>query len=549
MPTFDQSINTRLTTDGDILTRSAGAPARLTRASLAADAAFTGTYVKEIFPESYGAGGLGLTNDTTAVQAALDAVPATGGVVRLRGRYFCPTGVTVSQPTKIIGLGTANIVSLSQQTGFITDSATATALTVASPGCVLEDFAVVNIATTPTAGAGINLTAGNGTRLRGMVVSKFWTNVEVSTGFYWHMDDCTLLDPMKYGVHLHNLTPNGDWGDGVIANSNIVCLNTTRTPDAAVRWDSGGGLRFVGNKINGGTAPDGVAAAGTFAYGIDLQIVDGQATGVFQMTGNSVENLRTAGVRLGLAGTTGFFQSVNIVGNEFGVNRGTYVGVIANGGSTGHMRDIDISHNVFYDIDGGVSLAYVDGVTVGPNTYETLGGPAVVLGTNCFAVQVSPQNVRDDGLDLFTSTTAAQMSGSTLQQGNIDHTYVRELPAGITSTTTYVTLYRLTWATYSCGYLDVEIDGQGTGVGSGLGKVRRAVTRESGSVVLATDGTDLVGGPASMGTGFDLLLDTTSVAGEVQVKIRLNATAGATQLYGLCTVKASGPLSKVHKGA
>ena len=34
-----------LTTDGDILTRTAGAPARLTRAALAADAAFTGTFV------------------------------------------------------------------------------------------------------------------------------------------------------------------------------------------------------------------------------------------------------------------------------------------------------------------------------------------------------------------------------------------------------------------------------------------------------------------------------------------------------------------------
>jgi hypothetical protein len=33
-----------LTTDGDILTRSGGVPARMTRAQLAADAAFTGTY-------------------------------------------------------------------------------------------------------------------------------------------------------------------------------------------------------------------------------------------------------------------------------------------------------------------------------------------------------------------------------------------------------------------------------------------------------------------------------------------------------------------------
>ena len=33
MPTFDQSLNTRLTTDGDILTRVAGLPARVTRAA------------------------------------------------------------------------------------------------------------------------------------------------------------------------------------------------------------------------------------------------------------------------------------------------------------------------------------------------------------------------------------------------------------------------------------------------------------------------------------------------------------------------------------
>jgi hypothetical protein len=83
---------TALTTNGDLLTRDAGVPARITRAALASDAAFTDAFAsKGVFVnvKDYGAVGNGIANDAPAIQAAITATgwPATRGYVHF------PTGV------------------------------------------------------------------------------------------------------------------------------------------------------------------------------------------------------------------------------------------------------------------------------------------------------------------------------------------------------------------------------------------------------------------------------------------------------------------------
>ena len=109
MPTFDQSITTRLTTDGDILTRTAGAPARLTRAALAADAAFAGKYVSL----ATGIDMTGATDMTATVNDQMSALSTAGG-----GRYRLPVGTVLgmlfSIPSNVIleGSGPGTVLKL-----------------------------------------------------------------------------------------------------------------------------------------------------------------------------------------------------------------------------------------------------------------------------------------------------------------------------------------------------------------------------------------------------------------------------------------------------
>ena len=53
-------LRSLLTTDGDLITRTSGVPARVTRASLAADAAFTAAFRSDAFPVFIGANAIWL---------------------------------------------------------------------------------------------------------------------------------------------------------------------------------------------------------------------------------------------------------------------------------------------------------------------------------------------------------------------------------------------------------------------------------------------------------------------------------------------------------
>jgi len=78
-----------LTTDGDLVTRASGVPARITRAALAADAAFADQYapLTSFDVTTYGADPTGATDSYAAIMAADAACEAAGG-----GVVFFPAG-------------------------------------------------------------------------------------------------------------------------------------------------------------------------------------------------------------------------------------------------------------------------------------------------------------------------------------------------------------------------------------------------------------------------------------------------------------------------
>lgn len=97
---------TVLTTNGDLLTRTAGVPDRVTRASLAADTAFTTAFVQTASAVQYVRTTLdGVTSNSAAIQAAHDALPATGGDIVLLGStndYILGLSIQITKPNVTI---------------------------------------------------------------------------------------------------------------------------------------------------------------------------------------------------------------------------------------------------------------------------------------------------------------------------------------------------------------------------------------------------------------------------------------------------------------
>lgn len=90
-----------------------------------------------VVPETFNAIGDGVTDDTTAIQAALDAIPSTGGTVKLGSKTYLFTNLIITKAnTTIEGSGWGSIPS----TTMAADANTAPAIWVKASGVTLKNF-------------------------------------------------------------------------------------------------------------------------------------------------------------------------------------------------------------------------------------------------------------------------------------------------------------------------------------------------------------------------------------------------------------------------
>lgn len=451
-------------------------------------------------------------------------------------------------------------------TRLLVNHATNDGLIVQQNGITLEDFSIVNtLATIPTGGVGLRLTTARHSRLSRVTVYGFYDNIGIESGIYYVLRDCYSFDPARFGIRLRNTASGGfDTGDQVIEGCTVAVVTNSRgNPLAGIRWESGGGPKIIGCKINGNAT-----YAGEFAIGIDAAVADGGTTMVMSITGCSIENVSAAGIKVSQGGTTGAFGRVMIVGNEIG--SGNIPDAIrCEASALGFISDITISGNVaavstrcavwLQNVErvavsgnmfrGNFSQAgvYINGcnyVDIAPNIISGTFAIAAVLVGSAYsrAVNVARQNVEvtsGSNVPLVQDNRASQLARVPL--GSMTYDERREVP-GITSTSTWTNLYRLAVPQgYGGGVLDFSIMGLATGGDSFAVHARRLVTRPNtagSAVVLATIGTDAIAG-----TEIDYSFDT-STAGEIAVRVRLKAGAGATNLSGEVSVSYRGPLSR-----
>jgi hypothetical protein len=212
--------------------------------------------------KSYGAGGDGVTDDTGAIQSALGAIPAVGGVLYFpAGRYkYSGSPLVLSKPITVMGdgggvryLSTVPIVGVTGQPAISSidfDSATGVLFDVTAHGCAFKSLGLRNTSLiTPSAGSGIRISAGGDrTRYENIAVDGFYINIDVQAGSGHVWDGCWICAPILYGLKLRNILIT-DAGDHFISNCYIAEGNS-RNAAAAIRIESGGGVKIVNSKIN-----------------------------------------------------------------------------------------------------------------------------------------------------------------------------------------------------------------------------------------------------------------------------------------------------------
>lgn len=510
-------------------------------------------------------------SDYAAIQPLLNTAPQGNATAVLHivppGAYYFSQHLAIPYTVKLLGAGAGSADHLlSAATRLIFTSTTDDGLVIAAGGCTIEDVAILNNSGAEVSGAGIRITSGSYMRLNRVGVRGFYDNLSIDVAIYYQVEACHFLNAIRYGVRVRNTTV-ADAGDGFIGSGTVIYPRNTGAT-SAIRWESGGGLKIEGVKIN-------INGAGEFAIGVDAAIADAAATSVFLVEGCSIENCSTIGVSVSQQGTTGIFGKVIITGNEFGPGGTIPTAVSVVSTTVGDITDVIINDNLIFAttngiaIDGanrvtiggneingtfadsGISIKNVAGGTIAPNTiYGQFINAAVTIkssATPSSAIAVDHQNViTTGGVQTLVLDSSAGVA-SHLARNRIVYDETREIPGGI-GNVTYVNMYQfLLPANLGVGgVLEFSIEGKVTGGGGDAFAIygKRLVTLGSGGGATPTLAT--IGADVTAGTTIDYTLDT-ATAGTVKLQIRLNAAQGGTDFTGQVRVKYDGPLTRLIK--
>lgn len=350
----------------------------------------------------YGADPTGVTDSTAAINAAIAAIPSTGGTLHFpAGTFKSAGGHVISVPCTISGEGSGNFADAAAGNISLINcsSATASLFTVTADTVRFEKVALKNTAvSTPSAGAGITV-AGTHEWQRidyeGIVVGGFYVGVDVQTGSHWGMHSCSIVGVQKYGLKIQN-TIDQDEGDFTVSDCWFQSVFGGAVADAGIRIEGGGGGRIANTRINGA-----FTAGGGFVHGIDLCVAPGVVTGELYIIGNGIDGFRGSGIRYTYQDNTGQWYNVQITGNYLNPFVNTIYPAI--------------------ELTGIVGGSWPDAVTIVGNLFESFDAgsrPAIVM-TQCMNILMASNLLIGTGYtSLFSQTLSASIvrgPGSSLQ--------------------------------------------------------------------------------------------------------------------------------------
>lgn len=283
-----------------------------------------------VFPESFGAVGDGITDDSAAFTLAIASFPSNGGVLYLGNKtYLINTQVVINKPITIQGQGAFNANNMMERssnsyanapTKIITTSTTLDVFVFTTNNIRVYDVSFENRATTaPTAGSAIKITSGISTedgivnypagfQLVGCSFSHFYLEVDVVNSYYWVINRCAFSAPVLTCIKIQNLALL-DGGDAMI--SDCFFNGHDYTSKAAIWQLSGSGLKIVNCKCN--TGKDNSHRFEHFYLGEIEGSENGGGLSILLMANNSIENTKLVPIKLT---GNGEFYAVSIVGGN-----------------------------------------------------------------------------------------------------------------------------------------------------------------------------------------------------------------------------------------
>jgi hypothetical protein len=333
--------------------------------------------------KNYGAVGDGSNDDTSSIQAALNALPSSGGTVLLpSGTYKVTSTILIDKDgTTLKGVGAASIIQVPN---------TALGINVIQVGngsttranCAIRDLRI-NATSQKTAGVGVHLTKCFKVWLQNLLIEKQFRSLQYSNSTEVWLNATDVRDTKEHGLLLSNDLMSGfDWyiTDCVFDNPDVV--NT----GSGIHWDGGETLvvsgldllRFnVGFYVNPGAGRES-----RFAF-LSNMIMDTSIDNNVRISntgsGNTV-GLTFTNCWSGTAGNYGILidrpgggivQGVRWIGGKIFHNG--LAGVRLAGGQDVHISDCDIIGNSQtvsasrhgIEVGGGISEWSVRGCRIG----------------------------------------------------------------------------------------------------------------------------------------------------------------------------------------
>jgi hypothetical protein len=356
---------------------------------------------------TYGAAGNGTTDDTTAVQNAINAAQAVGGIVFFpAGSYKITTGLSVTARVSILGVGyqaSGGTAYPGQQilatTGYLASvlvcSTTINCLTTTTDQAVRIEKIQITYPTssdpsTGTTALTMNAAAGSthaniGSVIKDVLIAGVDNGVALNNLYNFVVDNIQIINQWQTGITVTSPNYNSQ-GDSTITNSTFWG-NGVSGHSYHLTVQSGGGLRVVNNKFNfGGTNTNCIL--------INPNLAVAQSMEPLVITGNSMEGCNV-GVNFNnsnVANAT--ISQVDIAGNQIWATTSTVF--VNTNGTARWLGGLNISGNVLQVVGGANKTAMrLDNLTQGiisGNTFSCSGGcttsTGIVLAANTDTVQV-----------------------------------------------------------------------------------------------------------------------------------------------------------------
>jgi hypothetical protein len=369
-------------------------------------------------------------------------------------------------------------------------------ITFQQPGVKLESIKFINLTTPAGSNDQVLVLAGpdstrskraDGFKVTDCVFVGGYTQLKIGSCLGYGIFNNGFTDPSGgYSLWIENYM-NGDEGDPAIIGNTFNAYS--QVAESAVYFKAGGGIKFVGNKIN--RQPGN--ATGSRFYKRGLLIQPTTSTSVLLVTGNSIENVLQGAIVLDCT-TAGFYGNVNITGNEFYFVAGAVdlASIYVFGRNGTSLKGGNISNNVLQSC-AGIRLANINGYNVGVNTHRQPSGSTLVkLEGAAESTKVAEQVYSE--LPTATDTTLygnfSLGSSRALERFEPKYSFSRNVNFTGVGKNVWKNFLSLDTQSFEVFTISAKVQGSASGVGASAIEFKRRITRDSTNPVPFTIGTD-----------------------------------------------------------